>query len=402
MHPLWWSDSQKRAEVQLASAYAFYLAGLSLAVTYWPLYFESMGLAGAQIGLLFSVRTALNIVAQPVMSGIADATGRPIFMLRAAFLWGAAMPGMMLFADRFWMFAAAMWMSGLLTGAIAPLLDSSIVRRVGASRFGDIRLWGSLGYGAMVLVYGLAMQNRPAGVTGYGAIIGWVTLLLAGAIVAFSMSRQEEIEALQKPKRGDSKGWIRGPLVILLLINALHWWGITAFNIYISLHATAAGFGTAIIGMTVAMAIVGEVVAFAFARRLVAPRFAHWMLPLVYLTGAVRWLVTAYAPSGAVLVGVQALHFLSFGIWTAALIHMIGRFVSDDRRAAAQGLMGGLTLGVGGMIGNAVSGAMLDIGGGRLVFIVACLADVAACLLLLLSWKLWANPDQRGEATATI
>lgn len=394
-------DPQKRAELQLSASYGLYLAGLALAVTYWPLYFEAMGFAGAQIGLLFSVRTALNIVAQPVMSGIADATGRPIFMLRAAFLWGAAMPGMMLFADRFWMFAAAMWMSGLLTGAIAPLLDAAIVRRVGAGRFGDIRLWGSVGYGVMVLGYGLAMQSQPKGTTGYGAIIGWVVFLLAGAAVAFRISRREEVEALKKPKPKQKGPWITAPLVVLLLINALHWWGITAFNIYISLHASAKGFGTAIIGMTVATAIVGEVLAFAFARRLVSPHFAHWLLPVVYLSGALRWWVTAAAPSGPVLIATQLIHFLSFGLWTASLIHLIGRFVSDDRRAAAQGLMGGLTLGIGGMVGNAVSGALLDIGGGVLVFRVAAGADVAACLLLILTWRLWSTPAKSGGELAT-
>lgn len=394
-------DPQKRAELQLSAAYGLYLAGLALAVTYWPLYFEAMGLAGAQIGLLFSVRTALNIVAQPVMSGIADATGRPIFMLRAAFLWGAVMPGMMLFADRFWMFAAAMWMSGLLTGAIAPLLDAAIVRRVGASRFGDVRLWGSVGYGVMVLGYGVAMQSQPKGTTGYGAIIGWVVFLLAGAGVAFWISRRDEVEALKKPKPKPTGSWVRAPLVVLLLINALHWWGITAFNVYISLHASAKGFGTAIIGMTVATAIVGEVLAFAFARRLVAPHLAHWLLPVVYLSGALRWWITAAAPSGPVLIAAQLIHFLSFGLWTASLIHLIGRFVSDDRRAAAQGLMGGLTLGVGGMVGNAVSGALLDIGGGALVFRVAAGADIVACLLLIITWRLWSAPAKTGSALTT-
>lgn len=385
---------------QLAAAYALYLAGLSLAVTYWPLYFEAMGLAGAQIGLLFSVRTALNIVAQPVMSGIADRVGRPILMLRIAFLWGAAMPAMLLFADRFWLFALAMWMSGLMTGAIAPLLDSSIVRQVGAARFGEVRLWGSAGYGLMVLTYGLVMSNQPAGVTGYGAIVGWVVLLSLGAIVALTMSRGEEVAALSAPKAVVPKGWASKPLIVLLLINALHWWGITAFNVYISLHASSRGYGTGVIGVTVAAAIVGEVAAFALARRMVPSHAAHWVFPLVFLTGAIRWIITAWAPTAEVLIAVQLLHFLSFGVWTAALIHMIGRFVPDNRRAAAQGLMGGLTLGVGGMVGNAVSGAMLDIGGGALVFLVAALADLLACTLVLLTWKQWSTTAKRSARLA--
>lgn len=394
------SSSAKTHAWQLAAAYALYLAGLSLAVTYWPLYFEAMGLAGAQIGLLFSVRTALNIVAQPVMSGIADAIGRPILMLRLAFVWGAAMPAMLLFADRFWLFALAMWMSGLMTGAIAPLLDSSIVRRVGAARFGEVRLWGSAGYGVMVLTYGLVMANKPAGVTGYGAIVGWVILLSLGAAVAMTMSRQEEVAALATPKPPVSRGWVTPPLVLLLVINALHWWGITAFNVYISLHASSKGYGTDVIGFTVATAIVGEVAAFALARRMVPSHAAHWMFPLVFLTGAVRWIVTAWAPSAGALVAIQLLHFLSFGVWTAALIHMIGRFVPDNRRAAAQGLMGGLTLGVGGMVGNFVSGAMLDVGGGTLVFLVAALADLVACFLVLMTWRRWSGPVKRGVRSA--
>lgn len=384
--------SSQRGEFQLSAAYAFYLGAIALSVTYWPLYFEHSGLSGVEIGVIFSVATAMSIVMQPLVSALSDAWGRPVRMLRLAFLWAMLLPSAMLFAQGFWAFAFAWWLSGVMSIAIVPLLDASIVRRVGAGRFGGIRLWGSVGYGLAVLVYGWMMRAQPTGVTGYGAIILWVALLFGGSLVVWTLPAHASDAPANKRGQGLGREWITAPLVILFLINALHWWGITSFNIYIGLHATERGIDTGVVGMTVAAAIVGEIAAFALARRILAPHLAHWVLPLIFITGAFRWVVTALALSPMILVGVQLLHFFGFGLWMVALIHLIGRFVPDAQRTAAQGLMGGLIYGVGGMLGNFVSGVMFDIGGGKMVFMVAAGADLLACVLLLLTWRLWAAP----------
>lgn len=445
---------------RLSIAYACYLGGIALSVTYWPLYFEASGLSGAQIGAIFSVATAISIVMQPLVSAWSDALGRPVLMLRTAFVWSMLLPGLMLWASGFWGFALAWWAAGLMSIAIVPLLDASIVRSVGADRFGDVRLWGSVGYGVSVLAYGALMRAQSAQSTGYGAIFVWMLLLACGALAVWklpsplpskagegdgthSASKVKcgalEGQSLEKKRRSDASAqkivsqhdfaassasesvpnsttpavegaaqppetssasmprklaeWVRPPLVILFLINALHWWGITSFNIYIALHGKAQGMDTGVVGMAAAAAIVGEVLAFALARRMLTDARAHAVLPLVFLTGALRWVITAVTLSPLVMISVQLLHFLGFGVWVAALIHMIGRFVSHDQRTAAQGLMGGLTYGVGGMLGNFVSGVMFDIGGGPLVFMVAAGADLLACLLLLLTWRLWRAPS---------
>lgn len=397
---------------QLSVAYALYLGAIALSVTYWPLYFKASGLRGTQIGVIFSVATALSIVMQPAVSAWSDTWKRPTRMLRVAFGWSMLLPGTMLIATGFWGFALAWWTAGLMSIAIVPLLDASIVRSVGAGRFGDIRLWGSLGYGLAVLIYGAIMRGQTERTTGYGAIIAWMILLGMGVIVVWSLeisSKAEDTLGQPPPSQSlptdsssrteaaratkNARPWMSAPLVILFLINALHWWGITSFNIYIGLHIAARGMDTGVTGMTAAAAIVGEVIAFALARKILSPSRAHAVLPWVFLTGAGRWLLTAFAVSPALLISVQLIHFLSFGVWVVALIHMIGRFVDHEHRTAAQGLMGGLTYGVGGMLGNLVSGLMFDIGGGALVFMVAAGADLVACVLLLLTWRRWREPS---------
>lgn len=386
-----------RFEHRLGAAYAAYLAGVCLAVTFWPLHFEALGLTGAQIGLIFSVRTALNTVAQPTVTGIADRTGKPILLLRLAFIWGALLPATMLFTRDFWWLALAVWTGGFMTGSIIPLLDSTIVQRVGPQRFGEIRLWGSVGYGLTALIFGAWMSRYDSGTAGYSGVIGWVVVMTTGALITLRIDRRKEVRDASDPGRVRATGrWISAPLILLFAFNALHWWAITAFNIYFSLHVKSSGYGTGVTGLAVATAIVGEVAAFALARRFIGAAHAHVFMPVVYLFGALRWIITALAPSAFVLIAVQSLHLLGFGVWMTAMIHLIGRYVDDERRPAAQGMMGGIVMGVGGMLGSGVSGALFDIGGGELVYLVAALAELLACLGVLITWRFWL-PSQAGS-----
>ena len=386
----------ERPELRFGAAYALYLAGLALAVTWWPLHFQSLGLTGAQIGMIFSLRVAISTVTQPIVTSWTDRLGRPLLMLRVTFLWGMFWPGLLLFTRDVRWIGLALCMSGLMTSSLTPLLDSSIVQRVGARRFGEIRMWGSVGYGLTVSLYGLVMMAQPDAVTGYGAVVGWTLFLAAGALVVFTVSRREEVEALSRPRVVERGSWVTWPLLVLLGINALHWGSIQAFNLFISLHVNGLGYGSLVIGLTAGMAIVGEVAGFVWASRLVVPERAHRILPWVYLTGALRWIITAFAPNPVVLIGVQLVHFLGYGLWMSSLVQMISRFVPESRRTSAQGLLAALTLGVGGMCAHFISGQVYDLHGGTMVFLVAALAELAAAVATLLTWRVWAASARVG------
>lgn len=378
---------------RLSLAYAAYLGGTALLVTYFPMYFRASGLSGKQIGVLFSVQTMLSIVLQPVLGYWTDRRGAHGWMVRLCFVWTATLPVLFLFARDFWSMALVMWAMALLSTSIPPLLDAAIVLGVGAECFGRVRLWGSVGYGVVVLAFGVAMRGASDAVVGMGAIVCWFLVLVFGVWAVWRMPFRRgtslAVEGVRAARVGWFPDWLSARLLVLLLINALHWWGITSFNIYISLHVADQGMRTTVTGFAAASAIVGEVLAFALARRFVRAGAAHRMLPWVFISGAIRWWITAWAVSPVVLVIVQLLHFLGYGVWMVALIHMIGRYVEPEHRTAAQGLMGGLTCGVGGMLGNWVSGWMFDLGGGELVFKVSAFADIIALVCIVMTWRLW-------------
>ena len=373
----------------LGAVYFFYLAAVGLAVTWWPMHFEALGLTGAQIGLLFSVRTAINIVSQPSVTRLADHLGRPLLLLRIACIWGAIVPAGLLVFRSFWGLGLTMWISGVLTAAIVPLLDSTIVVRLGSGNFGRVRLWGSIGYGVCVAAFGWLMRDVDLAGTGRNAVIGWLALMSVGALLSLGLERRNPPAPRVVGAAPPPRGWVRAPLLVFLGINALHWYSVTAFNVYFALHVNARGHSSAIAGLAVGVGIVAEVLALALARRSLRADRAQWWFPLVFAGGVLRWITIALAHSAAVLSLVQLVNFLSYGIWVVVMMHMIDRFVPTERRTAAQGLMGGLTLGVGGMLGSSVSGVLLDAGGGQLVFLTAAAVEGAALLLFVAAWPWW-------------
>ena len=52
----------------LRATYFLYLGAIGLIVTYWPLYFQSIGMSPAEIGLVFSGRSVISVLMQPALA----------------------------------------------------------------------------------------------------------------------------------------------------------------------------------------------------------------------------------------------------------------------------------------------------------------------------------------------
>lgn len=400
---------------RVSAIYFAYLAGVGLAVTFWPFHLQALGFSGAMIGRIFMVRTGMNIFSQPLITRLADATGKPLGIIRVALFWGAVAPLGMLYFENWWLVAACVWIGGLMTSSLVPLLDSTIVTRLPRHPYGNIRMWGSLGYGLVVCSFGFSMRNLDHASAGEWSIYAWTTVMLIGAIVGLTIKDPKQKPSnqtppaapatsndadTQKPAGKPAPRWYSVPFVTLLALNAFHWFGVISFNIFFGLHTEWRGFSPLVPAIGVMIAIAAEALVLRKARRVLDPHSAIRALPLIYVVTGVRWILTATVTSPALLIGVQLLHGISFGLWMGAMMTVIGRFVSPERRSAAQGLMGGIVFGVGGMAGSATSGFLFDLGGGTLVFYGCAASEVAAVLLFALWWYTAGRSHFERPATA--
>lgn len=387
---------------RVSAIYFAYLAGVGLAVTFWPFHLQALGFSGAMIGRIFMVRTGMNIFSQPAITRLADATGKPLGIVRVALFWGAVAPLGMLYFENWWLVAACVWIGGLMTSSLVPLLDATIVTRLPRHPYGNIRMWGSLGYGLIVCSFGFSMRNLDHASAGRWSIYAWTVVMLIGALIGLTLKDPKRKSTASKTiptttnttsspggesSSGASATGRYSPAFLALLgLNAFHWFGVISFNIFFGLHTEWRGFSPLVPALGVMFAIAAEALVLRKARRVLDPHSAIRALPFIYLVTGVRWILTATVTSPAVLIAVQLLHGVSFGLWMGAMITVIGRFVSPERRSAAQGLMGGIVFGVGGMAGSATSGYLFDLGGGTLVFYGCVASEVVALLLFALWW----------------
>lgn len=373
----------------LSALFFLYMAAMGAMGVYWPLWLAGAGASESFIGMVFGVRTLIGVLSQPGMSWLSDRTGRPAAMIRGSVLWVTAGSLLLPWLQTPWAIAAVVWLMAPCDTATLPLLDSHILRRLPATLFGRVRLWGSIGYGVTVSTFGWWSQSWSPDVAGRASV--WLFMgvyAVASAIVWFVSDRMDARPVtagpMLRPGVAPSAGRIDWgvPLALLLTMSALHFTAVTVYNVLLSLHAVELGFSTAATGAAVGTAICCEVVLLAFSTRLLRGRSDAFWLALTFVVSAVRWVVTATSTWAPLWSGINALHFFSFGVWYVVTMRMLGDFAPADRRTTLQGVFSSVVLGIGGTVGMVAGGALMQWGGGRAAFFAAAGAEALSLVLL--------------------
>ena len=124
-------------------------AAASVLLPFLALYYEQIGLTGAQMGLLAGIPPIMTMIGASVWSGLADATQRHklVFLLVIS---GATVSVMMIPATAsFLAISLVIALHAFCFMSLLPLIDNSALAILGnqSEKYGQIRLWGSIGWG---------------------------------------------------------------------------------------------------------------------------------------------------------------------------------------------------------------------------------------------------------------
>ncbi len=378
----------------LRALYAFLFASVAIEYVFLPYYFTSQGLSPADIGLLFTGRTVMVILFQPKLSQLADRLQRPHTILKIAV--GAQFLGAVALGQvqGFFGIAAVVWAQACFRAPIVPVIDSTTVRAVGAARFGNVRLWGSLGFGATAAAVGRLAGELDYDGAGELALLVYVVITAAAALAALPLPRERRSLARTPAK---AHGLYGVSFLLFILWNSLHWMAIAAYNTFFSLYTKELGLPADVPGDAMGIAILGEALAFWWAPRLFS-RFgaAPWVIAGIGVS-IVRWWLTGTVSAPGVLVALQVLHFFTFGLWYAAAIDRIGAFAGEDLRATFQGVFSAGVLALGSMVGSLGGGWLMELAGGEALFQVAALCDAVALVVALGAWSHWATAQRSAR-----
>ncbi len=364
---------------RLSLFYFFYFAVLGGYMPYWSLYLDDLGFSAAAIGQLTAIGMLTRIFAPNFWGWLADSTGKRIELVR----FGAVMlcvfwAGIFFVGNHFWLMAAVLFAYSFFQNAILAQFEAVTIAHLGSdrARYGNIRLWGSLGFIATVAGFGylfdlIAVHHLPL-------------MLLACAVTAAAFSlavphppalgrshrREPFLQTLKKP-------YVAGFFAAHFLLQLSH----APYYSFFSLYLEQNGYSRTDIGLLWSLGVLAEVLAFTRTHWLLS-RFREVSLVRVcLLLSALRWLVIGWGVETPVLIWlVQVLHAFSFAVFHAAAMQLVFREFSSGQQGQGQAVYSALW-GLGVAVGSWLAGALwLKVGAANVFTAAAAVCLIAAVM----------------------
>ncbi|WP_348673146.1 MFS transporter [uncultured Abyssibacter sp.] len=342
---------------RLSAFYAFYFSTLGLLLPFWSVYLDQAGYSASRIGVLLGAMLGLKIIAPYVWGQLADRMGRRLPIIRLAALLAAGAFLIVPLAPGFWPLLGIVVVFAFFWNAALPQFEVITFNylREHAARYGQIRLWGSVGF--IVASIGLGAWVERVGVTVLPYVVAAVMVMLA--LVA-SLLREPPAQTTHDP--GPILRTLKQPVVIGLLgACALMQMSHGPYYGFYSLYIRSHGHGESLIGGLWALGVAAEILTFLFAPGWLR-RFGPRRLMLVALgVAALRWALLAFfAGSLPMLLLIQCLHMGSFGLYHAVGVFLINRLFQGRQQGRGQALYSAISLGAGGGLGSLLGGVIWD------------------------------------------
>ena len=379
---------------RLSSFYLFYYAALGACTPYWSLYLESQGMGITAISVMMSLWYATRVVAPGVWTGAAARSARPIVWLQAGCLLTlATFCAFLLPLAGIWPFVAMVAFC-FFYNAVMPQFESITLTHLGAdsARYGMIRVWGSLGFIAVVSAYGWLIDHHGAG------NLPWLMLPLFGLLLAASLANHYARDMDGAPKAKVAGFWavVRRPPVLAFFIAAfLEQLSFGPYYTFFSVYMSSHGYATGMLGLMWTVGVVFEVAVFFSIARFFRRFDASWLLIISMASASLRWVATALWPENLpVMLVAQATHCLGFAAFFASAMQLLARYFPGRLNGPGQGLFYGFSSGLGGVLGALIAGQLWPLGNGQAAFLAG---GAFALIGTVIAW-IWVRPRPAGTA----
>ncbi|MCO7571013.1 MFS transporter [Pseudomonas chlororaphis] len=366
---------------RLSSFYLFYFALLGSTAPFLALYFDHLGFSSARIGELVAIPMLMRCVAPNLWGWLGDYTGRRLAIVRFGAICTLICFSLIFVSKSYAWLAMVMALHAFFWHAVLPQFEVITLAHLHgqASRYSQIRLWGSIGFILTVVVLGRLFEWLSLD------IYPLALVMIMGGIVLSSLWVPNASPLVQGPRlAGDGfLKQLRGPGVLAFyLCVALMQMSHGPYYTFLTLHLERLGYTRGLIGMLWALGVVAEVLMFLAMSWILARFSVRRVLLASFLLAALRWLLLgSLAEHLWVLLLAQVLHAATFGSFHAAAIHFVQRSFGARQQGQGQALYAALA-GTGGALGALYAGYSWNALGATLTFSIASVAAMAAAVII--------------------
>lgn len=377
-----------------------YFAAIGAFNPYAPLWFKELGLSVFAIGVLVSLQSWTRLFAPYAWGALADRSGQRVWIIRVAALASFVVGAGFLLPVGPLGLGLVVFLMFSFNAAIVPLTETVVAARItdeqgnmDARRYGRVRVWGSVGFLASVVLAGWWYQWLGLRVFAATTLVLLSLVVLAAWRLPMQRVRRTEqgtAAPIASVLRRPEVAWFFAGLFLTVLAHS-------ALYAFFSLYLIELGYGKGMVGLLWAVSVGVEIAWFAFQGRLMESASLHrWLLVSALLT-ALRFAVTAaFGQSLLLLMLAQCLHALTFAVQHTACIALITRYFPGPLRGRGQALYSVLGYGFSGVLGGLGGGWLAQHAGYSSVFWAASAMGLLGALCCWRSMR-W---HEQGSASA--
>jgi PPP family 3-phenylpropionic acid transporter len=350
---------------------------------YIPIYYSSLGLDVGAIGLLAAIFSAAGMLGSPLWGVAGDRLGRSRAVLLIPAGLAALAFGALAVARGMWVVGIAAAAASFAMSGVSPVLDARALETVrdDRSRFGRLRVWGSISFIASALFVGWLADW--AGIRSLFIVL--IPALLVTGVIGIGLRSQSAEPTL--PRLSSLAVVFRSSLLMRFLAAALVvWTANAAINAFFSVYLVQIGAAPTLVGWAWAIGAAVEVplmVAFpVLSRRLGLERLIVIGAAFFVARAAAVTLVT----DPVLATFTMALHGAAFSLMLVGCVAYVSRHAPSGAAASAQGVLSAMIFGLAMIIGPELGGLLAGGLGLSGMFVVA--GVVSAAGVIGLAWLL--------------
>lgn len=377
-------NARHMIQTRLAAYYGASFMMLGIHLVFWPIWLESRGLNATDIGTILAAGIASKLIATPLIAHFADRLGQRKNIILALTSLSFCSFLFFPFTETYVAILALHLLFLSLWSPSMPLMESLAMHGITTYGYdyGRIRLWGSVTFMIAAIGIGYLLKDRSTDFI-YLSIV--ITLGLT-VVSAFTLPDL-------RPPKSESKN-----LTLLLVIKDKRFMMFLIGTALIqSSHAVYYGFGSIHwkyngisedwIGLLWAIGVFAEILLFAYSSKIIARIGPARLIALAGIAGLIRWPLTAMTVALLPLIGLQALHALTFGATHLGAMHFIQSRIDPSLSATAQSLYSGIVMGGAMSLASLASGHLYQSYQGAAFYAMGGMAAVGGLMVFVLRRK---------------
>jgi PPP family 3-phenylpropionic acid transporter len=331
-------------EIPLALYYFFYFALVGVYVIFMPKVLLEFDYTKAQVGIIYAAAPFMRFLTPFVFRRFITLDHRIFVISLVISLLGTVL--FLLTIENFWSYLIANLLFGAAMGISLPYVETIALHTLSKSRYGKVRLYGSIGFMVIALWLGKVLSS-PYEALYYLISMTFLTLIFGATIIYYDQDTTMETTGDQEPFSLLRYPWFW----ISVFLMQVSFGG---FYNFFTIYETSHGISLEMTSWMWSFGVLCEIAMLYFQGPLLRRNLLTILEMAVFVT-VLRWLLLYLFPDSVTITfASQALHAVSFALYHTAAISYV--FTIYTQKKLAQQFFLGIAFGLGGSLGALLAG----------------------------------------------